>query len=66
MLEDDVECQSLTIISIDYLLVYENKYYVQVYLDKYAYKTKDKERADYTDDNLFSRLDFKNAVLRQN
>ena len=30
--EDDVECESFTVISIDSLLVYENKYYLQVCL----------------------------------
>ena len=36
--EDGVECESFTIISIDSLLDYENKYYLQVYLDKCTYK----------------------------
>ena len=31
--EDDIECESFTIISIDSLLIYKNKYYLQVYLD---------------------------------
>ena len=29
--EGAVECESFSVISIDYLLVYENKYYLQVY-----------------------------------
>ena len=29
--EDDIEFESFTVISIDSLLVYENKYYLQVY-----------------------------------
>ena len=33
--EDEIECESFTVISIDSLLVYENKYYLQIYLDKY-------------------------------
>ena len=33
MPEDDVECKSFTVISIDSLLDYENKYYLQVYLE---------------------------------
>ena len=33
ILEDWVECQSFTIISTDSLVVYSNKYYLQVYLD---------------------------------
>ena len=36
--EDDIECESFTVISIDSLLVYENKYYLQVYFDNLAYK----------------------------
>ena len=31
--EDDTECESSTVIFINSLLVYENKYYLQVYLD---------------------------------
>ena len=31
MLEDDKECQFLTVISIDSFLVYDKKYYLQVY-----------------------------------
>ena len=31
--EDDIDCKSFTVISVDSLLVYENKYYLQVYLD---------------------------------
>ena len=45
--EDGVECESFTIISIDSLLVYENKYYLHIYLDNVAYKTVDKKMRDY-------------------
>ena len=38
MPEDDIECGSFTVISIDSLLVYNKKYYLQVYLDNCAYK----------------------------
>ena len=31
--EDDIECESFTVISIDSLPVYESKYYLQVYVD---------------------------------
>ena len=34
--EDDIECESLTVIYIDSLPVYKNKYYLQVYLDNCA------------------------------
>ena len=48
-----VECKSFTIISIDYLLVYESKYHVEVYLYKCAYETINTEILDNLDDNLF-------------
>ena len=53
VLEDDIECESFTVISIDSLLVYENKYYLQVYLDNCAYKIVNKQMTDYLDENLF-------------
>ena len=40
--EDDIECESFTAISIASLLLYENKYYLQVYLHNCAYKIIDK------------------------
>ena len=51
--EDDIECESFTIISIDSLLVYDNKYYLQVYLDNCAYKIVNKQMTDYLDENFF-------------
>ena len=36
--EDGAECDSFTIASTDFLLVYENKYYLQVYLGSLTYK----------------------------
>ena len=36
--EDDIEWESFSVISLDYLLVYENKYYLQVYFDNCAYE----------------------------
>ena len=45
--ENGVECESCTVISIDSLLVYENRYYQQVYLDKSAYKIVYKQMIDY-------------------
>ena len=36
--EDDIECESFTVTSIDSLLVYEEKYNLQVYLDNCSYK----------------------------
>ena len=51
--EDDIECKSFTVMSIDSLLVYENKYYLQVYLNNCPYKIANKQMTDYLDDNLF-------------
>ena len=31
--ENDIEYEYFTVISIDFLLVYDKKYYLQVYLD---------------------------------
>ena len=45
--EDDIECESFTVISIDLFLVYENKYYLQVYLDNSNYKIVNKQMTDY-------------------
>ena len=41
--EDYIECESCIAISIDSLLEYENKYNLQVYLDKCAYKIVNKK-----------------------
>ena len=51
--EDDIECESFIVISIDSLVVYENKYYLQVYLDNWAYKNATKQMTNYLDENLF-------------
>ena len=53
MTKDDTECEPFTVISIDSLLVCENKYYLQVYLDNCAYKTANKQITDYLDENIF-------------
>ena len=42
-----------TVISFDSLLVYESKYYLQVYVDNCTYKTVDKRNIDYFGDCLF-------------
>ena len=46
-------CQKVLLNVIDSLLVYENKYYLQVYLGNCVYKILDKQMAGYLDDNLF-------------
>ena len=51
--EDDIKCESYTVISIDSVVVYENKYCLQVYLYNDAYTIPKKQIADYLDDNLF-------------
>ena len=38
MAEDDIECESFTVISIDSVFIYNNKYHLQVYVDNCAYK----------------------------
>ena len=53
MPEDDIECESFTVISIDYLLVYDEKYYLQIYLENFLYKIMNKQITDYLDENLF-------------
>ena len=50
--EDYIEYESFTVISIDSLLIYENKYYLQIYLDNCAYKIVNKQMTDYLD-NIF-------------
>ena len=53
VLKDDIECDSFSVISFDSLLVYENNYYLQVYLDNCTYKIVNKQMTDYLDKNLF-------------
>ena len=45
--EDDIECESFTVISIDSLIVYDEKYYLQVFLDNCAYKILNKQMTAY-------------------
>ena len=51
--EDDIECECFTLISIDPLLVYENKDYLQVYTDNCACKIANKQMTDYLDKKVF-------------
>ena len=48
-----MECEFFTDISIDSLLVYENKYYLKVYLENCAYEIINKQMANYLDENFF-------------
>ena len=52
MPEDDIESKFFTVISNVSLLIWQNKYYLQSYLDNCAYKITSKEMTDYLDDNL--------------
>ena len=51
--EDDIGCESFIVISIDSLLIYNNKYYLQLYLDNCTGKIANKQMTDYLDENLF-------------
>ena len=51
--ESDMECESFTVIYIDSLLVYENKYNLQICLDNCRYETVNKQMTDYFPENLF-------------
>ena len=51
--EDDIEYEYFTFISLDFLLVSKNRYYLQVYLDSCAYEIIDKQMINYLDDNHF-------------
>ena len=57
MPEDDIEYESFTVISIDYLLVYESKYYLQVCLDNCVYNIVNRQMADYLM-NFFSKIRY--------
>ena len=48
-----MQCESSTVISIDSLLVCDNKYYLQVYLDNCAFKIVNEQMTDYLQENLF-------------
>ena len=52
MPEDDIESESFIVISIDSLLVYDKKYYLQVYLNNCAYTIVNKQMTDYLDENV--------------
>ena len=51
--EHDIESKSFIVISIDFLLIYENKYYLQVHLDYCVYKIGNQKMTNYLDDELF-------------
>ena len=45
--KDDIQCKSFTVISIDSLILYKNKYYIC------AYKMLNKQMTDYLNENIF-------------
>ena len=51
--KDYIECESFRVISIDSLLLYQHKCYLQVYLDTCTYIIANKQITGYLDDNLF-------------
>ena len=51
--EYDIKFESFTSICVGSLLVYDEKYYLQVLLDNCAYKIVNKQMTDYLDENLF-------------
>ena len=58
--ENDIGCKSFRVISIHSLLVYKNKYYLQVYLGNCAYKIASKQMTDYLV-KPFWRLDIESC-----
>ena len=60
--EDDIYCESFTAISIDSLLVYDNRYYLQEYLDNFAYKIANKQMTYYLDENFLKVRFYKCGI----
>ena len=50
--QDDIECKFFTVISIDCLLVYDSKYYFQVYLRQFSLQNCTQKMTCYPDKNL--------------
>ena len=51
--EDDIECESFTVTFINSLLIYDEKYYLQVFLNNLPYIIVSKQIRNYLDENLF-------------
>ena len=51
--EDNIEWESFTVIFVDSLLIYENEYYLQVYLENCVYKIVSRQMTDYLNGNVF-------------
>ena len=50
--EEDIDCESFIVIYINFLLVYDKKCYLQIYLNNCAYKTVNKQMKDCLNENL--------------
>ena len=53
MPEDNIKSECFTFISIDSLLAYNKKCYLQLFSDNCAYKIVNKQMTDYLGENLF-------------
>ena len=51
--ENDIEHECITVLSIDSSVVYESKYYLQLYLDNCTHKIVNKEIINYLDEITF-------------
>ena len=51
--KDGVECEFLEFISVDFFLLYDNKHYLQINLNKFAYKIVIVQIKDYVYKILF-------------
>ena len=62
--EDGAEYKSFTVISIGSLIVYDNKYYLQGYLNNCVYKIAKAQMVDYRDGNLFESRENQFLIYR--
>ena len=51
--KDYIKCETFTVIFLDYFIVYNKKYYMQLFLGNCTYKIVNKQMANYLDENLF-------------
>ena len=56
--------QIISVIYVDSLLVYEIKYFLQVYLNNCAYETLTKQISNYLDENLFEDYTLLVTILK--
>ena len=55
---EDESSESFTVIYIDPFFFYENKYYLQVYLDNCVHKIVGKQMIDFLYDNIFKSREY--------